>query len=315
MFDELIKNLERLGKTGLTIPVSVDEDGYLDRQCPNNDCESQFKVFAEDWKKFAGQETTYCPFCRYSAPPRSWFPAEQTKEAMAQAKNHISAALNQGFESGARMFNQRHQSGFIKMSVKHSGGPTHHVLVPLSAQEAMKLKIQCEACSAQFAVVGSAFFCPCCGHNSVERTFDDSLRKVDAKLDNLEKVRSALEKDGQRDAAEVTCRSMVETGVSDCVVAFQRLMESLYKAVLGEGYEDWLKDSDLSELKISFHRRHLLQHTEGIVDERYLKQSGDASYLVGQRIVVREKDVRKLCALVRALATTVKEKVANSKKD
>jgi hypothetical protein len=51
-----------------------------------------------------------------------------------------------------------------------------------------------------------------------------------------------------------------------------------------------------------FQQRHLLSHTQGIVDEKYLAQSGDSTYKIGQRIVVRELDVRAAAAIIEKLA-------------
>lgn len=325
MFEDLIKQFKNLESTGVSVPIQMDADGYFDRECPNEGCLFQFKIFNEDWTNLCKDEAIHCPLCGHQAPSKSWWTKEHLEGAKTQALGYVKATLNRGLSNGARTFNRNQRPGLITMTMKFSGGPNYYTVMPVAAQEAMKLKIECESCSTKFAVVGSAFFCPCCGFNSVERTFDDSIRKVGAKLDNLETVRSALQ--GDRDAAEVTCRSMVETGLNDCVVAFQKLMESLYlripgmkkpalntfqrlddgsklwKQVCGEGYENWLSQEHLAEMNVLFHKRHLLAHTEGFVDERYLKQSGDSSYFIGQRIVVRQRDVRRLIELIRTLTS------------
>ena len=325
MFDDLIKQFKKLESTGVSVPVQMDSEGYFDRECPSEVCLFQFKIFQEDWTNLCKDEAIHCPLCGHQAPSKSWWTKEQLEGVKNQAMGVVKASINQGLSAGARAFNRNQKPGLITMSMKVSGGPTHHTVMPVAAQEAMKLKIQCESCSTRFAVVGSAFFCPCCGHNSVERTFDDSLKKVETKLDNLGTVRSTLESLADKDSAELTCRSMTETGLNDCVVAFQNLMESLYtripgtekpqlntfqrlddgsklwKRACGEGYEDWLSHAELMELNVLFHKRHLLSHTEGFVDERYLKKSCDTSYSVGQRIVVRERDVRRLLEIVKTL--------------
>ena len=41
-------------------------------------------------------------------------------------------------------------------------------------------------------------------------------------------------------------------------------------------------------------KRHLLSHTDGIVDQKYIDRSFDKTDSVGQRIVVKEKDVLSL---------------------
>jgi uncharacterized Zn finger protein (UPF0148 family) len=334
MFEKLVGQLKKIETQGISVPIKMDEEGYFDRECPNEPCLFQFKILKEDWTNLCKDEAIYCPFCGHQAPSKSWWTKEQLEGAKNQAMGQIKAVLSKGLSDGARDFNQRQQRGLITMSMKVSGGPQFHSIVPVGAQEAMELKIQCETCATRFAVIGSAFFCPCCGHNSVERTFDDSMRKVEVKLDNLETIRSALETQVDRDTAELTCRSLVETCINDCVVAFQKIMQflhsqfpahtkpsfsafqkldegsKLWRQVCNKGYEDWLSQAEMDETTILFQKRHLLAHTEGFVDEKYLQRSRDTSYKVGQRIVVREQEVRRLLHLTRSLVSSARSQVA-----
>ena len=127
------------------------------------------------------------------------------------------------------------------------------------------------------------------------------------------------------------CQSLIETGIQDCVVAFQRLAEKLYLKIPGspappfnvfqrindgsnlwkqattKGYDDWLTEHELEKMKLLFQRRHLFSHTEGIVDEKYLNKSGDVDYVEEQRIVVKERDVVSLVHIVSKLADKMKE--------
>jgi hypothetical protein len=50
-----------------------------------------------------------------------------------------------------------------------------------------------------------------------------------------------------------------------------------------------------------FQQRHKLAHTEGIVDQDYIVKSGDTTYAVGQRLVIREGAVSRLAELVTKL--------------
>ena len=110
------------------------------------------------------------------------------------------------------------------------GGAPHFTphKVSAAASGAMELKIACEKCSCRFAVIGSAYFCPACGHSSVDRMFDDSLRKIRAKKDNVEVVRQHIAAVGGRDEAELMCRTLIESCLQDGVTAFQRSCDGLY---------------------------------------------------------------------------------------
>ena len=338
MFDDLIKEIKNLEK-GLTVsvPIASDEKGYVDKECPREDCMFVFKVSDEDRANIFKDEAVYCPLCREEAPSDHWWTTEQLEEAKKQAReiglseiqNKVSGLLHKS----AKVFNRKQpRNAFVNISMSVSSRKARvPVAVPLTAVEEMEQEIKCTECSARFAVIGAAYFCPACGHNSVERTFDDSLRKVEGKLDNLETIRNALLGEGLKDEAETTCRSLLESCMGDCVVAFQRLAEQLYislpgnsnvppknvfqrldqgsnlwKTAIGEGYEDWITQRELGELKLLFQRRHMLANTEGIVDQDYITRSGDKSYKLGQRIVVNEKDGRKLLYLVRKLTDSLR---------
>jgi hypothetical protein len=186
----------------------------------------------------------------------------------------------------------------------------------------MQLEIECDKCSVHFSVIGSAYFCPACGANSVIRTYSDSLRKIRAKKDSEDTVRQALVEATGKDEAELTCRSLRETCLSDGVTAFQKYCEGLYepfgkapfnafqriddggdlwRKAVSQGYESWLSDTELSSLKVLYQKRHLLAHNDGIIDERYIEKSGDSTYKVGQRLVVSKNDVEILLGLLEKL--------------
>ena len=57
MFRNTLRMLEQLNGT-MTYKMDVlpDEDGYYDKECPNEKCLSKFKVNAEDWKNLFSDE-------------------------------------------------------------------------------------------------------------------------------------------------------------------------------------------------------------------------------------------------------------------
>ena len=308
------------------VPVDADADGYFDRECPNEECEFQFKVVVDDWGDGFDDQQMYCPLCGTVAPADHYWTKEHLEQARNQAARYFSGRVGQSMARGARRFNSRQpRGGFITMSLHYKGTTHVPALVPLEAAEQMQLKITCDQCDARFAVIGSAFFCPKCGHSSAVRVFNDAMAKIEAKVKHLDRVVEAVAA-ADKDAAELTRRSLLESGISDAVVAFQRAMEELYRAHpgaankikanafqrLGDGSELWhavgcpayaevLSAHELERMRILFQRRHLLAHREGIVDEQYIQRSGDTRYASGQRIIVRPEHVDELVALVRKL--------------
>src|SRR4051794_18496217 len=86
--------------------------------------------------------------------------------------------------------------------------------------------------------------------------------------------------------------------------AFQNISEGdqLWSAAGGTSYSAILDGRELADLQRLFQQRHLLAHSQGIVDADYLAKSDDKTYTVGQRLVVREPAVKRLADLVEKLA-------------
>lgn len=328
MFENVLKALDELSTTKkLTFQIERDEKGYIDRECPDQRCLFQFKV-----KPGTGSQKDdglwMCPMCGHAASADTFHTTEQVEQARELAFAELQGTVNAAIRRDAEAFNRRQPTNaFLKMSMKVSGSSAYtHVDVPIGAKEAMQLEIHCDACNAEYAVIGAAFFCPLCGHSSAPRVFDDALRKISAKKDNAGAIKAAVTEVAGKDQAELVTRSVIESCLMDGVVAFQRFCEVTYRALpgtkelpsnafqrlatgshlwreaLGEGYEEWSGGEAVSILSKLFQRRHLLAHSDGIVDEKYVTKSGDGSYRVGQRIIVSDADID---ALVRILAELV----------
>jgi RNA polymerase subunit RPABC4/transcription elongation factor Spt4 len=331
VFEKVIKELEKIKRNGIQVPIHPDADGYIDRECPSEGCLSLFKVNADDWRSIFNDESVFCPFCRHEAASRSWFSTEQLEQAHKQAIKIATNAIHNGLVSGAEDFNrkQSHRS-FISMKMTVQGGRKTSVILPIKSQSVFEQKVSCEKCSARYAVVGSAYFCPSCGHNSVEKTFQNSIASIITKIEKLPEVIAFLASNGLADHAQETSRSLIESSLSECVTALQRYCDQLYsrlftskklrqnafqrietldeewRVVFGNSVKDWLTSQEFNDLAVLYQKRHLLQHTQGIVDEKYIKKSGDSTYTVGQRIVCKEADAIRLAKLTSKIGNEIK---------
>ncbi|MEI7997747.1 MAG: hypothetical protein WCH01_22905, partial [Methylococcaceae bacterium] len=155
MFEDLIKEMERLNGQSVSVPIESDEKGYIDKQCPSEDCEFIFKVHEEDWANIFKDEAVWCPLCRHEAPASQWFTIEQVEYAKAEALTIVKGKINNAIRSGAQKFNQSQpRNSFISMNMKVNGGISRTFNIPAKAAELMQLEIQCEECNSRFAVIG-----------------------------------------------------------------------------------------------------------------------------------------------------------------
>lgn len=336
MFEHLQRALNDLSRQQkLEFKISTDAKGYIDRECPNKACLFHFKVKPRTGSIDRATKLT-CPMCGHRAPSDQWYTTKQIKEAEKLARRKIDGLVDRAMRQDANSFNRRQPSGgFLKISMQVKGSSNFSFFdMPIRASEAMELEIECDQCQTKFSVIGSAFFCPSCGHSSAIRVFEDALRKIAAKKDHIPEIRSAVSAASGRDQAEMVARSVIEGCLTDGVVAFQRFCEVLYQRLpatkkppqnvfqrlddgsqlwrdaVGAGYEEWVDSDQLNTVKLLFQRRHLLAHSDGFVDAKYIEKTNDQSYEAGQRIIVKAGDVDRLVGVLSVLAGKIRVAVS-----
>jgi hypothetical protein len=95
--------------------------------------------------------------------------------------------------------------------------------------------------------------------------------------------------------------------------AFQNLAEGsvLWAAAIGGGYDKHLTAVEIKQLTITFQQRHLLAHTQGVVDDDYIRKIGDTRYKFGQRLVIKREAVAEALNLVVKLTHGIREDAKN----
>ena len=278
----------------------------------------------EDWKAIVRDEEVFCPFCGHAADSTEWNTEEQIEHLKQAAIEHLRSTMGNALKRDAARWNRRQpRNSFISVTMKVDSRP-QQVALPPAAAEPMRLKIVCPVCECRYAVIGAAYFCPSCGHNAADQVFAQTIAGIRQSLEALSSVRTTIQ---DRDAAESATRLIVENSLQNAVTAFQRCVEAmfsnipsapaarrnafqnlaegsqLWRAATGNSYSDHLSQVELDRLTRSFQQRHLLAHTQGIVDQDYLSKSSDTRYRLGQRIVVRAPMVRDTLDLIEHLVT------------
>lgn len=328
MFNKLISEIEALGEgTTLEIEIEVDENGFLDRQCPAEGCGQLFKIKLEDWESKVQEGAVFCAICGHESESGDWHTQEQTEFLQEVALAHLQGRLDDAILEDTRRFNQKNTSGFITMSMAYKPG-ARPVVIPVAAVEELRQEFSCEQCDCRYSALGAAFFCPACGHNSVENMFEQSLRATRKTVECTETIETAVAGEFDPDTARITVREIVENALGSLVSSFESYTEArfaaqpeaagieirgnafqnpdrasaLFKQIVKIGYEDILQETEYSEFKLLFQRRHVLAHRDGIVDQQYIDNSGDSTYAIGQRLVIDPRSVLRLAHLMSMLA-------------
>ena len=314
----------------ISIPVTLhsDEKGYFDRECPNEDCLYTFKILMKDWEEKVSDDEVHCPLCGHVDTSDKWWTQDQLEKmqeiAASWAMNYIQGELDKSFKKLER---STRNNKFIRITYK-PGRRVTFINNPIGQREEWETEICCEKCGTHYSVIGSAYFCPCCGFNSAVNSFNDSLDSIEKMLESLPEMKDMLTDKYNADSAETMCQSMLESSIGYMVSAFQKFASckydelsektsrvndfqivdkgsKLFEEETGKKYSDWLTAGELAFIKLMFQRRHLLEHNNGMVDQQYLNKSGDTSYSLGQRIIVKEVDAHSLLAILRKLGNSI----------
>jgi hypothetical protein len=305
--NQLLNNLKKLDREfkSTKIYIKPDEEGYIEKECPDRSCLFMFKVHLDDWESKFNSESVHCPKCNQISPSNTYFPSK----LITSVKNQIIRHTRE------RLFKSR---------------PFPRELIPYKTSAPWELKIECEKCDTRFSVIGGAFYCPCCGYNSIETYFEYSMNKVSIKISDLDSLIKPISDSIGIDKASIIIQSMKETSLTDIVVSFQHYCNlihtritgkiakqnifqkvnegsKLWEKIFGSGYHDWITNSEYILMVKLFQQRHLFQHTDGVVDQNYIDKSGDNSYKIGQRIKVQVSEIEELVKIIVKISNNLKK--------
>lgn len=322
----------------MEIPIEVlsDDKGYFDRECPNEECEFLFKIHMEDWKSKISDEIIYCPRCGYTASSDHWWTQQQINQAkelaLQLAMSQIQEEIHRSFKKVSRSSNK-----YFKISYK-PGKKITFQNNPIGQQKEWELEICCDQCGTRTSVIGTAYFCPCCGTNAVDRLFNESMDRIKKQLNSLTEIQTLLEDVHDKGTAANMIQNMIETSLKDVVSAFQKFAveafrksstksvtpndfqiidkgSTLFKKHYGVSYDEWLTSEELQIINVMFQRRHILEHNQGIIDDKYLYRSQDATYRIGQRIFCKKTDVEQLIEIIKDLSECISSVVEVNEDD
>jgi hypothetical protein len=303
-----MKHLANLGSQ-FSISIPPDEDGLVGRECPVPECESYFKIQLGTGLK--GENLPcHCPYCGHAAGPDKFFTKAQVEYAQSVVMNQFAGALLKDLKS--LEFNHEPREAFgIGISMKVSGRPTP---IRHYREKQLETEVVCEQCTLRYMIYGVFGFCSDCRvHNSFQ-----ILKK------NLELVGKMLAVAETQEQA--VAQSLIENGLEDCVsafdgfgreicrlhakkstdlakaekVSFQNLegakqsTKLLFNLDLAAG----LTDDEWKAAVRAFQKRHVLSHKMGVLDEAYVRKSGDTHAVVGRKVSIAIDEVRALSQII-----------------
>lgn len=145
MFDKLLRELKKLER-GVQVPIQihVDDDGQIDRRCPSDACQADFKVVLEDWKTRVRDEGAYCPICRHEAKATEWNTPAQKEYIRKAGLAHLQKVVQGALREDSNRFNSvQPRGGFISLSLSYRPG-SPIIAVPPEAADRLRLEMGAE---------------------------------------------------------------------------------------------------------------------------------------------------------------------------
>ena len=305
------------------IPMHIqsDEKGFYDRECPNEGCLYTFKVDLHDWEEKIAGGDMHCPRCGLTAFHDQWFTQGQIK---ALNENISSFALGLVHDELKAVFKETERetrrNKFVRITYQPGRRPQYANL-PITQSEEWATEITCNKCGMRFSVLGNAYFCPCCGRDLTTNAIMDSLNSYRRRIEGLGKLHHLYEESYSVEEAERQVNLLREDTMGALVGTFESFAKNLYvelggalprgnvfqrvadgselfEQLVGKAYRDFIGADGVKDMTVLVNQRHLLTHGNGIVDEKYIRNTGDNSYELGQRIIVRDKDLLRLLDII-----------------
>ena len=306
-----MKHLERLGSQ-FSISITPDEEGFIGRECPVAECESYFKL--QPGTGLTGKDLPiHCPYCGHEAGQNKFFTKAQIEYAKSIVISQVTGALLKDLKT--LEFNHRPSGGFgIGISMKVTGQPTP---VRHYREKQLETEVVCDTCTLRYMIYGVFGFCPDCGtHNSLQ-ILGKNLELVDKMLAVAEAQESAVAQVLIENALEdcvssfdgfgrETCRvfsSRAATPAKAAEIRFQNIASARQRVreQFGVDFAGDFSDSEWTLVIRCFHKRHLLAHKMGVVDEEYIQATNDHTAVLGRKSQVDSIEVRALVAALHTL--------------
>jgi hypothetical protein len=307
-------------KRTFTYTLSADTEGYVGRQCTHKACGKYFKV--KPGTGLSNQPKAFCPYCGRDDVPSDFMTDEQ-KEYV------LSLVGDQVMEEAYRRL-KRHEvdikpsgSFGIGMSLKISRSPER---IHYYAEKQVETNLQCAQCRLEYSIYGVFAFCPDCrSHNSIQilqKNFEVILKllglaetaepDVAEQLvsDSVENAVSSFDGFGREVCRVAADRSLDPKAAAD--ISFQNI-DGAKKRVLELFHLDLssaVTSDEWNRIVICFQKRHLIAHKMGVIDEKYVKLSGDAQAVVGRKVHLIKSEAEELPALLLKLGQSLAGKLS-----
>ena len=246
----------------ITFKISIPSDkGFVGRECKNPECKRYFKVLFSSLK-----DKMYCPYCGMLFDKSELITNDQLDYVREAG---IEKARAYGFNKLRDMFKEagRGNKGLIW---KPGNAYIPKAVSPKYLEKKVDSEFECAQCKAIFQIYGIFGYCPSCRCDNA-LIYDTNIQMILKEIDNSSDKKRAL-RHAYNDLVSTFENACKNKNVSDKKYNFQNL-ESAKEFFHDHFNIDMLhglsSDETLSIMRL-FQKRHVYQHSRGIIDQKYI---------------------------------------------
>lgn len=276
--------------------IQSDEQGMWGRTCP--ECKSYFRTTHV-------MGPTSCPYCYLRADSPAF---------VTQAQRQYLKAFCEGW---ALAWNEKRNVSLDLETVTDKTPEWHY------SEEKQQFHFECTECKTIVDILGNYGACPNCSQSNARQIITSKLKELENQWQNANRELTDKKLRGvQWEKLTVGCISELEDLGNHLrkilllspatpkrreqleKLSFQRLFDA------ADSFQQWFginalngtSQDDQAFLRKMFHRRHILTHNGGKVDENYLQYSGDTTVRLHERIRIRSNEATRIIQLIGVLS-------------
>lgn len=282
---------------GLTpVFMGADTQGKFMRRCPA--CQRNFRA-----SKIPVYHAPTCPYCGMAAPSSIFFTDDQ-RRYIAHYVNVVNSCLCEKMDERDEIEIEIDVDAILDL--EPSERPAYYYV-----SESQQTIFECKKCNCVNDIIGVYGYCHSCSYRN---NFDNFVAEKDRIRENLNSGRiseiSAVKEIVSK--FDGCCEDILRNTLGRIPMKpsrramFERMKFykfdsdnfSNLKAMIDIDMMKGISNSDLTFLKMMVSRRHIYEHKNGIVDDAYIRDSGDKSAMVGELLREKRENVHKLIGIL-----------------
>lgn len=261
----------------VTVPT---DNGFIGRSCGNPGCGKYFKI-----KVDAIRERMFCPYCGLQFSKDELMTSDQEAHFLAAAAEHAKEIVLGEID---KMFGDlaRKNRGNKFLRIEHQ--PQHYrakEIAPYYQERPVDSELVCSHCHFSFQVFGIFGYCPGCRSENL-RIYDANFEIIKREIESSDNQQRAL-RHAYGDL--VSTFELVASGRAKAITQEQTNFQDLYgtrkffKEQTGKDIFSAIEEKRIRELQRVFLKRHVYEHNDGIIGDRYVRFMQEDKHLLGQK--------------------------------